>query len=344
MVLLDIGIGLETVDGCQIRESEDGVTILKMEAHEFDGEHSVRSVFYIWILWLVSIWAMTTNFIQALYIKIFKRRTTALGKIIWDMGRDENHISSTFVDRFSRFNHQAKFGAAGWRSLDLFYNYYKKVKPQLDGNLEDWLTRYWIGKMENRQAVANRLKIVVDLLERIFAKFINEPEIRLISIASGSAQAVIEAIQRHRHLNVKVVLIDIDKLAMEEAGKKVKEAGLENHFTFIHNATQILEKVCSDFHPHIVEMIGFLDYRPKEKAIRLIKRIKNCLPTNGIFLTCNIRKNREKPFLDWVLLWPMIYRSERQFADLFLQGGFSSQKIDIIYEPFQIHGIGVCQK
>ena len=105
-----------------------------------------------------------------------------------------------------------------------------------------------------------------------------------------------------------------------------------------------LERVCREFRPHIIEMVGFLDYMSKNKAIKLINRIKDYLPKGGIFLTCNINKNREKIFLDWVMLWPMIYRSESQFAELLLQGGFSPESIDILYEPFRIHGIGVCQK
>jgi hypothetical protein len=64
----------------------------------------------------------------------------------------------------------------------------------------------------------------------------------------------------------------------------------------------------------------------------------------GLFLTCNIHKNSEKPFLDWAVLWPMIYRDEQEFADLLIEGGFAPEKIQIIYEPFRIHGIAVCRK
>jgi len=105
-----------------------------------------------------------------------------------------------------------------------------------------------------------------------------------------------------------------------------------------------MERAAAAFKPHIIEMVGFLDYRPRNKAIGLIKRIRACLPDGGAFLTCNIRKNREKIFLDWILLWPMIYRSEEEFAELLLGGGFSPDKIQLIYEPFKIHGIAVCRK
>ena len=342
-MLLYPGTGIDVLDKIQIKE-ENKVTVVTLEAETFGGEYDKRSWFYIAILWLVSIWAMITNFGQAIFIKMFKTPKESLRKILWEMGRNPRHVSNSFGDRLSKFNHQAKVGAASWRSLDLFYNYYEKVEPQLDGRVERWLTHFWMKKLENRQAVTNRLKIVVNLLEDAFKKFINEPEIRLVSVASGSAQAVIEAMKRCPHLNVKAVLIDIDESAIEASRQKAKEAGLEDSFTFVKGTTSLLEKICQDFRPHIIEMVGFLDYRPDDKAIRLISRIRKCLSPGGYLITCNIRRNREKILLDWVLLWPMIYRNEKQFAGLLTKGGFSPENINIFYEPFRIHEVAVCQK
>ncbi|MEZ4617069.1 MAG: hypothetical protein R2867_16395 [Caldilineaceae bacterium] len=64
----------------------------------------------------------------------------------------------------------------------------------------------------------------------------------------------------------------------------------------------------------------------------------------GTFLTGNIHPNPEKIFLDWVLLWPMIYRTADQLADLLITGDFLPRNIRLYYEPFQIHGIAVCRK
>ena len=177
-----------------------------------------------------------------------------------------------------------------------------------------------------------------------FDDFKDDPEVRLVSIAAGSAQAIIEAVKRRKDLNINVVLIDLDTTAIEQAKKNVKAEGLENKFLFINDSTQALEEVCNKFKPQIIEMVGFLDYRPKEKAIRLISRIRDALPENGIFITCNIRKNREKIFLDWVLLWPMIYRSREELFKLILRAGFKKEKIKIISEPFCIHNLAFCKK
>lgn len=310
---------------------------------KFNGEYDRRSLLYICCVWAAGTFAMITNLAQALYRKV----TTggdSFGKILWDMGRDRNHVSSFLGDRFSKYNHQAKYDAAGWRSLDLFYNYYEKVKPQLKRDLEGWLTRQWIEKCENRQAVTNRLKVAIDLLVAAFSELSMEKEIRLLSIASGSAQAVVKAMKCCPHLDIKVLLIDADASAIGEAKRLVREAGYADRCSFIHDTTKAMEEAAQAFQPHIIEMVGFLDYRPRKQAIALIDRIRRHLPEGGIFITCNIRKNREKIFLDWILLWSMIYRSEEEFADLLVHGGFQTENIRLVYEPFQIHGIAVCRK
>ena len=80
----------------------NGITVVCMPSHEFGGESKLTSPSYLLVLWLVSIWAMITNLIQAISIKTFKRRRDSLGKILWKLGRDKDHISSVFFDRFSR--------------------------------------------------------------------------------------------------------------------------------------------------------------------------------------------------------------------------------------------------
>jgi ubiquinone/menaquinone biosynthesis C-methylase UbiE len=295
------------------------------------------------ILWAVSLMAAMSNLAKAFVCKVKSPKRRFL-EIFWSMGRSKDHISIFAVDAFSRFNHQAKYGAAGWKSLELFYNYHEMVKPQLNGGIEGFLTRFWIERMHNRQAVANRLKIVVNLLVSALRKFSQEPEIRLLSIASGSAQAVVMAIKKAGIKNVRVVLIDNDQSAIEEAKRLVASEKLTNHFTFYVGTTKLLQEVATNFRPHIIEMVGFLDYRSKQKAISLIAKIYSHLPPGGVFLTCNINRNAEKIFLDWVLLWPMIYRSAEELHELLRKGGFHEQNIDLYYEPHRIHSIAYCER
>jgi hypothetical protein len=321
-----------------------GALLSCVAAQDINGEHDKRSVFYILFLWMVSSWAAVTNGLQASSRKIFKEHSKSLGEVMWGMGRDPDHFSSTFLDRFSRFNHEAKYGAAGWLALDLFYNYHEKVLPKLNGDLEAACTRFWMGKMENRQAVTNRLKLVIKLLAHAFERYAHLPEIRLLSVASGSAQAVIAAMKCFPQLNIKAALIDNDPTALEKARKEFTEAGLSDRCVLVKDTTKCVDEFCAKFKPHIIEMVGFLDYRPKKKAVELISRLREDLPEDGMFITCNINHNREKIFLSYMLLWPMIYRTQEEFLDILIQAGFLHENVLMIYEPFKIHGMAVCKK
>lgn len=104
--------------------SRQAVPVLTLSAADFAGEHAPKSLPYLASLWAVSALAAATNLAQAHLAPASRNGGRPLSKRLWDMRRDPGHVSSSFVDRFSRFNHRAKVGAAGWRSLDLFYNYH----------------------------------------------------------------------------------------------------------------------------------------------------------------------------------------------------------------------------
>lgn len=328
----------------RVRE-EAKVNIIPVE--EFGGEYRKTGAFYTSFLWFVSFLALVWNILCIIPVWVWRvttKRDFSFARALWTVGRSQYHYSSPFVDWFSWHNHKGKVYAAGCIALDVFYNYNESIKATLKNNPSGWLTKFWVGRLENRQAVTNRRKLVTKMLVEAFCRFDAEPEVRLVSIASGSAQSVIEAILQAPHLNVKAKLLDVDRAAIKASRERVRLAGLEDRIEIIEGATNKLESICDGFQPHVVEMVGFLDYRPTKKAVQLIGRIKKQLVSEGIFMTCNIARNKEKIFLDWVLLWPMIYREARQFRELLLQGGFDKKNISLYSCPFKIHTLGVCKK
>lgn len=105
--------------------------------------------------------------------------------------------------------------------------------------------RYWMG-MANRQAVANRLKIVVALLADAFTQFAGEPEVRILSVASGSAQAVIGAMARCPQLNMRAMLLDNDETAIEEARRNACQAGMHSRLSRFSATTALFGRRCTD--------------------------------------------------------------------------------------------------
>jgi hypothetical protein len=262
-------------------------------------------------------------------------------KTFFFFGKIKPNINTLWVDGLSQECRQIKEGSGSWRALDIAYNYQFGKS-----GFRKKLTDFWL-KMLNGQAVRNRLKLVERELEKaikIIAKN-KKREVRLLSIASGSAQAVIDVMSKLREeLDIRAVLIDMDSTAIDYSRKLAKEKGLEEKITFIKGSAVNLDKITNGFRPDIVEMIGFLDYRPHKKAISLIKRIYDFLPSGGKLLTSNICPNQEQFFLKWLFDWNMIYRHPKQLEEVIFQAGFSPEDCLFECEPLKIYTLAICQK
>ncbi|MFA6525807.1 MAG: class I SAM-dependent methyltransferase family protein [Candidatus Buchananbacteria bacterium] len=252
-------------------------------------------------------------------------------------GIDRPQTNTMWFDGLGPGNRQIKDGAASWKALDIIYNHnfsfgWRKI-----------IDNFWIGMM-NAQAVRNRYKLVRQEVRRAILRFSGHGEVRLISLACGSAQAVIEIIAefKHRGVIVKAILVDIDKDALEYARNLAKCYGVCSQIEIKQISVAAVAMVAVDFKPQIIEMLGLLDYIEQGKAIRLSEKIRESLEPDGVYLTCNIAPNPEQHFLHWVINWPMIYRDPSDLVEIAEKAGFKDYRI--IYEPLRIHGILIAEK
>ena len=150
--------------------------------------------------------------------------------------------------------------------------------------------------------------------------------------------------QEFREKQIKVIFLDLDKTALEHSEKLAEKAGIKDKVTFVNKSARDLGEIVKEFHPQIIEVVGFLMYRPEEKAIKLIERIYNALPPNGVSIISQDNHVIEKFFLYYVANWPLIFRTPEKFAELLIRGGFNPKNCTIIYEPLRMHGLAVCKK
>jgi SAM-dependent methyltransferase len=245
-----------------------------------------------------------------------------------------------FFDGASKLCREVKENAAKWRALDLTYNY----RAEKDNDL---IYGFFWHNLRNACALRNRLKLIKFLLikniEEVSKK---ENEIRLISVAAGSAQGVIEVINKAKEkgILVKGILIDLDPSALEYSKKLAQEMGVENQLTFVNKTASAIIEIGKDFKPNLIEMVGFLEYRPFEKAVKLISSIYQVLEKGGVFLVSQIAPNAESFFLKEVINWPMIYRKPKELAKILSLAGFSLDNCIFYQEPLRIHYIAECKK
>jgi SAM-dependent methyltransferase len=235
-----------------------------------------------------------------------------------------------------------KENATTWKALDIIYNY----QPKQDKSIMGRVTDFWNG-LRNIKAVRNRLRLIKKQLRSLIQKFAKEEkEIRLISIASGSAQGIIEIIKefKQRGIVIKAIFLDLDPSAIEYSKNLAKKAGIIDQIIFINESARELENSTHGFNPHIIEVTGLFEYRPKERAIKLLERIHKLLVPGGVLLTSNIAPNSERLFSYWVANWPMIYRTPRQLCEIITKAGFNPKYCKIIQEPLRVHNVVICKK
>lgn len=247
--------------------------------------------------------------------------------------------ASLFFDRFSEKAREVRYGAASWRALDILYHYKNGEDHSVAGRLAD----FWAGNI-NSQAVRNRIKLAKKELHSAVLEVIGRKRsISILSVACGSAEALIETVGELKDLaDIRVVLLDKESEALDYAADLAKKHGVYEKFTFVRASARNLEDVISEKFD-IVEMIGFLDYQDFTKASALVARLKKLLFPGGYFFTCNIMNNPERFFVRWVLSWPMIYRSSRELGEVMLAGGYRSENVCLVAEPHRVHCLAICR-
>lgn len=280
---------------------------------------------WLYFLMMPAIWLLT------LWVMIKKK---ALGPNL--------KINTFWFDGISPVCREIKEKAATWRALDIIYNYEFAKREGAEGKITD----FWL-MILNAQAVRNRLKLVKRKLKEEIEKISQGgSEIRLLSIASGSAQGVIEVMVefKQKGIPIRAIFLDLNLTAIEHSKKLAQKAGVINQITFISKGVNVLEEAVKGFNPQIVEVVGFLEYRPEERAIKLIEKIYQLLLPDGVLLVSNTSNNLEQLFLHYVINWPMIYRSPMKLAEVLVKGGFNPKNCRIIFEPLKIHELAICRK
>src|ERR1035437_5619830 len=233
------------------------------------------------ISWLMTFWVMVKKV-------IFRKICKLVG------GKLPDRITnSIFFDHFAEKLRLIKEGSASWKALEIIYNHVFGQIKTLVGKLED----FWIGMM-NAQSVRNRLKLIKIILRETLLKFGNKSKI--MSLACGSAQAVLEVIAelKAEGINVQVCLVDISKEALQYARDLADKLGISTQVEILQlDIIRKTNRLPKDFDPDIIEMLGLLDYIPEKRAVGIFKQILDRLSPGGYFLTCNIRPNIEMYFL-----------------------------------------------
>ncbi len=226
---------------------------------------------------------------------------------------------------------------------------YKFGEPQKSRNLlQKIFHRIWFSTY-NSKAVRNRLRMVTrELRNSIKEHSLRGKKVKILSIASGSARAVLDAVFDNEHLKengVEINFLDKNPKANEYSKGLVSIRSFPSSYKFnwITDTVSNFPKYIKN-PVNIIEVVGLLDYFDNDAVKKIMKLAYENLEKDGIFITSNIVDNLECKFVTNVVGWCMLYKRPEEFFEIATEVGFMPENIKILYEPLKIHFVMIAKK
>ncbi|MEN9611378.1 MAG: hypothetical protein RLZZ628_2192 [Bacteroidota bacterium] len=199
-----------------------------------------------------------------------------------------------------------------------------------------------IGKVVDRMhldaptsiVVRNRRKLIGDKLYDLFKNQKNTTDIpmNILCIASGSAREIFDLYQNITQHNtfkindLKTILLDFDKHALDFCKTWRDENDWSSSITLVQETILNLMTSRSKIQiapQDVVYSMGLIDYFQEKHVIKLLDFIHSILKPNGIVILGNFHsKNIYKEYLDEVVAWKLIHRTEADMHRMFMASKF----------------------
>lgn len=237
------------------------------------------------------------------------------------------------------------------------------AKPR--GYAGDWLTIDWLYKNDPAgtgrigpildgcaldepaaRAVRNRLALMVDELVAAMGRSPSEP-VRATSLACGPAEEVFSVFREIENpARLTVTLVDMDLQALAHVSDRRDKVGLKKQMPIVcENLVYVaLGRAKIAVEPQdLIYSIGLVDYFEDGLVIKLLNAIYDMLKDGGRVILGNFHpRNTTKAFMDYVLDWRLIHRTEADMDRLFSASRFGRNSTRFRYEEEQINLFAEC--
>lgn len=174
----------------------------------------------------------------------------------------------------------------------------------------------------------NRIDILVDTLLRECRKRISKGKTRVFNLACGPAVEVQRFLRDHDESDLaEIDLLDFNAETLEYTRARINEArmsgGRETNVRYFQRSVhQLLRSATQggdeDFSQYdIVYCAGLFDYLSQRVCKRLVELFCTMVRPGGRVLVTNVAaSNPRKAWMEYVMEWNLIYRDEKDMADL----------------------------
>ncbi len=262
-----------------------------------------------------------------------------------------NSLPSSFRKFIKKSNKSAKGvieNKTTHKALEILYSngHDPKRKKSLK---ETMFQKIWFNT-NNSKGVRNRLRIVKNEIQNAIQELSSDnKDINILSIASGSARAVLEAVRDSNiseDYNVSITFLDKNPSALEYSKELVEELGISKKYNlkWVNDTVSNFPKYLKGAKPNIIEMVGLLDYFTNKKTEEVFNLIRENLDNNGIFIAANISPNNEMKFVTNLIGWEMDYKTPDDLINIAINAHFRNENILVYYEPLKVHSVIIIKK
>ncbi len=235
----------------------------------------------------------------------------------------------------------------GYAGDYLTIDYIYRNLPNGTGRLGPILDRC-ILSLPSAGAVRNRRKLVAEeILHFVSGK--NGENTKIACLASGPAQEIFDVFRRIENPSkLAVTLVDIDMQALAFVSDRIEKEKLTGQIK-LKNGNLIflaLGREHIDIHDQdLVYSMGLIDYFKDRFVIALLDYIYGVLKPGGKVILGNFhKKNPAKAFMDHILEWKLIHRTEADMNRLFAASKFGKPCSHMTFEKSGINLFASCSK
>ncbi|MBI1388861.1 MAG: methyltransferase domain-containing protein [bacterium] len=247
--------------------------------------------------------------------------------------------------RFAERTYSKPKGYAGdFQMIEMLYN----NQPDGDGKLGR-LVDAWCLETATARAVRGRRKLLTQLLAKFtYARRNQNDPIRVLNLGCGSNRELFDFLAHCDYDNrIEAVCVDTDRDALTFTNHHVN--------VFHHRASvKLLDdnvarwsvgKGRHSYGPQdLIYSSGLTDYFGARMFRALATRCYDHLRPGGVLIIGNFGDtNPHRAFMDHIIHWRLIHRSEEEFRNLFSDTPFGS-RVKVIAEPQSINLFAIAQK
>ena len=220
-------------------------------------------------------------------------------------------------------------------------------EPEGDGHLGIYIDR-WIRSIPTCLALKNRGSIITATVKELAISCNVENPMPVTSIASGSANEILDLYINANPPNVHVTCVDTNYQPLAYAANLSHKLGFNKHITFIQDNIFLLAQGYSNINIPPQQMIYSLtigNYLKDQEFIAILDWIyEHLLPKGTVILGNFNTSNPDRLLLEHILEWHFTYRSAEQLEKLFANSKFGSLPIEIEADEFGVELFVVCTK